>query len=129
MITTHWLHSETILQHSLAGPFDPVELRQAVEETQRIGAAGQRVVWDVREADLDALIYSDAKTMLAEVNQLLASMGTGKRAFVVRSSEQREVVIMIIGHMSAPWPWDVFFSVDEAVAYLRKNPAEPPAPE
>lgn len=117
MIETSRVADTNIVLNRVAGELRVEEVQQAVARTLT-EADDAPVIWDVRDAQFKHWTYDDAKEVdSALVNEYPRLRGQ-RRAFLVRDELQRQLVVMIVGRLRGPFPWSVFDSLDDAIAWV-----------
>jgi hypothetical protein len=117
MIETSRLAGTNIVINRVTGDLLPEEVEQAVARTLT-EAQEAPIIWDVREARFEHYTYDDAKQVDSVLTDQYERMQGQRRAFLVRDELQRQLVVMIVGRIQAPFPWAVFDALDDATAWL-----------
>ncbi|XOV84910.1 MAG: hypothetical protein ACFHXK_07245 [bacterium] len=94
------------------------EVFEAAAETQALAGSKLPVLWDFRRCKLLEPPEFAARQLVG----LVANTGEGafhsKRAFVVASEQQQKVVEQIVSYARAPWPWVIFYDLEEALEWI-----------
>ncbi len=108
--------TEHIVLHALIGELTIAHVQQASGHVLRSPIEG--VIWDLRQSDLDCLTYSDALAFGRSAAEAVVQGAAAKRGFVINTDAQREVTIMVLGHIQPAWQWQIFESMDDAIDWV-----------
>lgn len=120
MIETIRLAGTDIVMNRVTGDLLPEEVEQAVARTLT-EAQEAPIIWDLRDAQFKHFTYDHAKQVDSVLTDQYARMQGQRRAFLVRDELQRQLVVMIVGRLQAPFPWSVFDALDDATAWVKPS--------
>lgn len=115
---------ESVVVHHLSGELtnrDMIDAKIFVQSNLAELPTDFCVLWDLREAVLMQSDDSYQRSVMAFINPSPTQSSRCKRAFLVQSDTHLDRVGSALGQSGAPWPWAVFTSFEDSVAWLKST--------